>query len=166
MFMVWQKLTKPEIKYNMTDRKWNSLTGNEKLTMKTNKSVDAKSIMRCVHYTCNSHGSWSLVTPTERQNSLTARNGGSARPEDCCAQEGRSGPPSADQGFSTAKPRSSHVTWAQGWNPLTSPCPTLSAGIHVETKSQGLCRKWHHKLKVVWCIYASIAYNRLIGTYS
>ena len=29
-----------------------------------------------------------------------------------CAKEERNGPPSADQGLSTAKPRSSHVTWA------------------------------------------------------
>ena len=42
---------------------------------------------------------------------------------------------------------SSHVIWAQCWNPFTFPCPTLSAG--AEPKSQGHCRKWHHKLKVV-----------------
>jgi len=30
----------------------------------------------------------------------------------------------------------------------------LSAG--TDPKSQGHCWKWHHKLKVVWCIYASI----------
>jgi len=29
------------------------------------------------------------------------------------AQEERNAPPRADQGLSTAKPRSSHVTWAQ-----------------------------------------------------
>jgi len=29
------------------------------------------------------------------------------------AKEERSGPPSTDQGLSTAMPRSSHVTWAQ-----------------------------------------------------
>jgi len=29
-----------------------------------------------------------------------------------CAKEKGNGPPSADQGLSTAKPRSSHVTWA------------------------------------------------------
>jgi len=75
------------------------------------------------------------------------------------AQEERNGPPRADQGLSTAKPRSRHVTWAQGWNPPTSPCPTLSAG--VEPKSQGHCRKWHHKLKVLWRQYASIVYNQL-----
>ena len=76
------------------------------------------------------------------------------------AHEERNGPPRDDQGLSIAKPRSSHVTWAQDWNPPTSPCPTLSAG--AEPKSLGHCRKWHHKLKVVWRIYASIAYNRLI----
>ena len=43
------------------------------------------------------------------------------------AKEERSSPPSADQGLSTATPRSSHVTWAQCWNPPTSLCPTLSA---------------------------------------
>jgi len=31
-----------------------------------------------------------------------------------CAKEERNGPPSANQGLSTAKPRSSHVTWAHG----------------------------------------------------
>jgi len=52
--------------------------------------------------------------------SLTARNGGPAWPEDhffvkpIHAQEERNGPSSADQGLSTAKPRSSNVTWAQG----------------------------------------------------
>ena len=76
-----------------------------------------------------------------------------------CAQEERSGTPSADQGHSTAKPRSSHVTWAQGWNPPTSPCPTLSA--RSESKSQGHCWKWHHKLKVVWRQYVSITYDQL-----
>jgi len=30
-----------------------------------------------------------------------------------------------------------------------------------EPKYQGHCWKWHHKLKVVWHQYASIAYNRL-----
>jgi len=30
------------------------------------------------------------------------------------AQEERNGPPRAGQGLSTAKPRGSHVTWAQG----------------------------------------------------
>ena len=53
------------------------------------------------------------------------------------AKEERNSPPSADQGLSTAKPRSSHVTWGQCWNLPTSPCPTLSAG--VEPKSQGHC---------------------------
>jgi len=71
----------------------------------------------------------------------------------------RNGPPSADQGLSTAKTRSIHVTWAQGWKLPTSPCPILSDG--AEPKSQGHCRQWHHKLKVVWRIYASIPYNRL-----
>ena len=58
------------------------------------------------------------------------------------------------------KPRSGHVTWAQGWNPPTSPCPTLSAG--AEPKSQGHCQKWHHKLKFVWRQYTSIANNQLL----
>ena len=89
--------------------------------------------------------------------------------------EERNGPPGDDQGLSTANPRSSHVTWAQGlsiakprsshviwaqgWNPPTSPCPTFSAG--AEPKSQRHCRKWHQKVKGVWRIYVSIAYNRL-----
>ena len=45
-----------------------------------------------------------------------------------------------------------------------TPCPTLSAG--VEHKSQGHCRKWPHKLKVVWCLYVSIAYNQLKGMHN
>ena len=55
------------------------------------------------------------------------------------AKEERAGPPSADQGLSIAKPR----------------------GSHAEPKSQGHCRKWHYKLKVVWSIYASVAYSLL-----
>ena len=75
------------------------------------------------------------------------------------AKEERNGPPSADQGLSTAKPRSSHAFCTLQVHPPTSPCPTLSAG--AEPKSQGHCRKWHHKLNVVRCIYASISYNWL-----
>ena len=79
------------------------------------------------------------------------------------AHEERNGPPGDDQGLSTAKPGGTHVTLAQGWNPPTSPCPALSAG--AERKFQGNCRKWRHKLKVVWRQYASIAYNRLRWNY-
>ena len=43
-----------------------------------------------------------MVVPTERENSLPARNGGPTWPEDRFL---------------------SHVTWAQGWNPPTSPVP-------------------------------------------
>ena len=57
------------------------------------------------------------------------------------------------------KPRSNHAIWAQCWSLTTSPCPTLYAC--AEPKSQGHCWKWLHKLKIVWCIYASIAYNWL-----
>jgi len=58
-----------------------------------------------------------------------------------------------------AKPRNNHAIWAQCCSLTTSPCPTLYAC--AEPKSQGHWRKWLHKLKVVWCIYASIAYNQL-----
>jgi len=65
------------------------------------------------------------------------------------------------KGFFTAKPRSSHVSWAQC---KTRPPPQpLSAG--AEPKSQGHCWKWHHKLKVVWHIYSSITYNQLMGPF-
>ena len=79
-----------------------------------------------------------------------------------CAKEEGNGPPSAaTKGFLQLGPEIAMLrTWAQGWNPPISPCPTLSAG--AEPKSQGHCRKWHHKLKVVWCMYASIAYNQLM----
>jgi len=55
------------------------------------------------------------------------------------AHEEKNDTPGDDQGLSTAAKPSSHVTWAQGLNPLTSPCPTLSAG--AEPKSQGHCQK-------------------------
>ena len=48
--------------------------------------------------------------------------------------------------------------WSRPWYTF-SPCPTLSAG--TEPKPHRHCRKWHHKLKVVWRIYASIVCNRL-----
>jgi len=81
--------------------------------------------------TCNSHGSWPMVAPTEQENSLSARNGGptymakSPFSKPVRAQEERNGPPRADPGLSIAMPRSSHVTWAQGWNPPTFPCPSF-----------------------------------------
>ena len=46
-----------------------------------------------------------------------------------------------------------------GLKPTHLLCPALSAD--TESKSQGHCRKWHHKLKVAWSICASIAYNGL-----
>ena len=75
------------------------------------------------------------------------------------AKEERNGQHSTDQGLSTAKPRGSHATWAQCWNLPTSLRPALSAD--TESKSQGHCRKWNHKLKVAWSICASIVYNGL-----
>ena len=45
------------------------------------------------------------------------------------------------------------------WNPLTSPCATLSAD--TEHKSQGHCWISHHKWKVVWPLYMSIAIKGL-----
>ena len=107
-------------------------------------------------------GQWSPLQ-SEKIASLPVMEALMARrpfPKPIRAQEERNGPPSADQGLSTAKPRSSHVTWAQCWNPPTSPCHTLSDG--TEPKSQGHCRKWCHELKVVWCIYVSISYIWLI----
>ena len=64
------------------------------------------------------------------------------------AKEERNGPPSANQGLSTAKPRSSQAVCTLRVHPPTSPCPTLPAG--AEPKSQGHCHKWHHKLKICW----------------
>ena len=46
-----------------------------------------------------------------------------------CAKEERNGLPSADQGLSTAKPRSSHAVCTLQMHPPTSPCPALSAKI-------------------------------------
>ena len=40
-----------------------------------------------------------------------------------CAHEERNGLPGDDQGLSTAKPRSSHVTWAQGETHPPPPVP-------------------------------------------
>jgi len=80
------------------------------------------------------------------------------------AKEERNGPPSANQGLSTAKLRSSHAV---------APLP---AG--AEPKSQGHCHKWHHKLKICWlkekqplnnniCIHESSArYNRTVSSKS
>jgi len=58
-----------------------------------------------------------MVAPTERENSLTTRNGGPTWPEDRFLSPfvhmRRNGPPRDDQGLSTSKPRSSHVTWGR-----------------------------------------------------
>jgi len=88
-----------------------------------------------------------MVASTEQEKSFTAQNAGSTWPEDIvrrqffsepiCAKEERNGPPSANQGLSTAKPRSSHAFCTLQVHPPTSPCPTVFAG--AEPKSQGHC---------------------------
>jgi len=71
------------------------------------------------------------------------------------AKEERNGPPSANQGLSQQSlDQSNYAISAQCWNPPTILCPTLSAG--AEPKSWGNCWKWHHKLKIVWLIYACL----------
>ena len=41
------------------------------------------------------------------------------------------------------------------------PPPVLPFVLAQNLSPKDICQKWHHKLKVVWCIYVSIAYNRL-----
>ena len=91
---------------------------------------------------------WLPQKRIQRENSFTARNGSPMWPEDCFLSPFVQSRRETAHLVLTAKPRSSHVSWAQGWNPPTSPCPTLSPS--TEPKSQGHCWKWHHKLKVVW----------------
>ena len=62
------------------------------------------------------------------------------------AKEERNGPPSANQGLSTAKPRSSYAVCTLWVHPPTPSSPALSAG--AEPKSQGHFQKWLHELKI------------------
>ena len=104
-------------------------------------------------------GQWLLLQSKKLVHRLKWRPYMAARSLSKCihTKEERNGLPSASQGLSTAKPRGSHATWAECWNPPTSPCPTLSTG--AEPKSQGYCQKWHHNLYNA-CIHL-IAYNWL-----
>ena len=65
-----------------------------------------------------------------------------------------------NQGISTAKPRGSHAVCTLRVHPPASPCPTLSAD--TEHKSQGHCRKWHHKLKICWIQLKLLVFKRLM----
>jgi len=88
---------------------------------------------------------FSQCLPVQIEKNIFVRNGGHtpfSKPSH--AKEERNGPPSANWGLSTAKPRSSMLI-ASSIPPLP-PHPTLPAG--VEPKSQGQCQKWHHKLKM------------------
>ena len=84
-----------------------------------------------------------MAAPPEQEKSFTGQNGGCTCVEDRFlspfVQRRRNGPPSADQGFSTAKPRGSHAVCIPQVHPPTFPCPALSAG--AESKSQGHCQK-------------------------
>ena len=96
----------------------------------------------------------SIVTVLASTDHKKSRNGGPTCQEDFSkpirTKEERNGPPSANQGLSTTKPRNSHSIWSQCWYLSILPCPTLSAA--TQPKSQGYCQKWHHKLKFVGCI--------------
>ena len=54
------------------------------------------------------------------------------------------GPPSANQGLSTAKPRLGHAVFTLWGNPPTSPCPRLSA--HAVRTLSAHSIKWHNYL--------------------
>jgi len=105
-----------------------------------------------------------MVAPTEQENSLTASNGGPTWPEDRFLSP-----------LMQRRREMAHSVLTKGILQL-SPEAAMLPGLSVEThppppvrpfllaqnlKSQGHCWKWHHKLKVVWCIYASITYNPL-----
>ena len=53
-------------------------------------------------------------------------------------------PHSANKGLSKDEPGHGHAVCILWVHSPTSPCPTLSA--HIESISQGHCRKWHHQL--------------------
>ena len=76
-----------------------------------------------------------MVNPTEKENSLTARNGGPRWPEDHYLSP-----------FVQRRREMAHPVLAKGFLQLspeagapTSPCPVLSAG--AEPKSQRHCQK-------------------------
>lgn len=71
------------------------------------------------------------------------------------ADENRNGPPRANQGLSGSNAAAAKYCW----NPLTSLCATLSA--NTEPKSQRHCWISHHKWKVVWPLFMSIAIKGL-----
>ena len=94
------------------------------------------------------HGSWLMVTPIEWENNFTSRNGGPTWPKNCFlslfVQRRRQ---MAHPVLTKAKPRSSHAIWAPCWN--STQLPLSHPFCWHRTKSQGCCRTWHHKLKVV-----------------
>jgi len=70
------------------------------------------------------------------------------------AKEDRNGPPSANQVASKDEPRRGHAVCTLQVHLPTSPCPALSA--HVEPKSQGHCRKWHHEAESLMTLICAI----------
>ena len=85
-------------------------------------------------------GQW-LSVQTEKRASLpeTEPLHGQTSGSKLIRAKERNGPPNANQGFSTAKPRGSHAGYTLWVHPPTSPCPALSAG--AEPKPQGHRRK-------------------------